>query len=102
MLLTTHYLDEAEHLAARVGVLAAGRLVAEGTPDELIGGAGSTVVRFDLPAGATAGDLDAVLPADAAVAAGRVEFTTETPDGRGPRRHRLGGRAGARADRARA
>ena len=51
VLLTTHYLDEAEHLAARVGVLAAGRLVAEGTPDELIGGAGTTVVRFDLPAG---------------------------------------------------
>ena len=35
MLLTTHYLDEAEHLADRVGVLSAGRLVAEGTPDEL-------------------------------------------------------------------
>ena len=79
VLLTTHYLDEAEHLAARVGVLAAGRLVAEGTPDELIGGSGSTVVRFDLPPGATAGDLGAVLPANAGAAAGRVEFTTETP-----------------------
>ena len=32
VLLTTHYLDEAEHLADRVGVLAHGRLVAEGTP----------------------------------------------------------------------
>ena len=37
VLLTTHYLDEAEHLADRVGVLAAGRLIAEGTPAELIG-----------------------------------------------------------------
>ena len=37
VLLTTHYLDEAEHLADRVGVLAAGRLVAEGTPEELTG-----------------------------------------------------------------
>ncbi len=37
VLLTTHYLDEAEHLADRVGVLVAGRLVAEGTPEELVG-----------------------------------------------------------------
>jgi ABC-2 type transport system ATP-binding protein len=33
--LTTHYLEEADHLADRVGVLDAGRLIAEGTPDEL-------------------------------------------------------------------
>ena len=32
VLLTTHYLDEAEHLADRVGVLSQGRLIAEGTP----------------------------------------------------------------------
>ena len=30
VLLTTHYLDEAEHLADRVGVLKSGRLIAEG------------------------------------------------------------------------
>jgi ABC-2 type transport system ATP-binding protein len=79
VLLTTHYLDEAEHLATRVGVLAAGRLVAEGTPDELIGGAGTTVVRFDLPSGATADDLGGVLPGDALVSLDRVEFTTSAP-----------------------
>ena len=32
VLLTTHYLDEAEHLADRVGVMGDGRLLAEGTP----------------------------------------------------------------------
>ena len=37
ILLTTHDLDEAERLADRVGVLHGGRLVAEGTPGELIG-----------------------------------------------------------------
>ena len=37
ILLTTHDLDEAERLADRVGVLHGGRLVAEGTPSELIG-----------------------------------------------------------------
>jgi ABC-2 type transport system ATP-binding protein len=33
--LTTHYLEEADELAHRVGVLDRGRLIAEGTPDEL-------------------------------------------------------------------
>ncbi|GAA4979919.1 ABC transporter ATP-binding protein [Yinghuangia aomiensis] len=37
ILLTTHYLDEAEHLADRVGVLAAGRLVDVDTPARLGG-----------------------------------------------------------------
>src|SRR6202011_3692113 len=32
VLLTTHYMDEAQYLADRVAVIAAGRIVAEGTP----------------------------------------------------------------------
>ena len=46
VLLTTHYLEEAEHLADRVGVLAGGRLIAEGSPDELIGQVSGTVISF--------------------------------------------------------
>jgi len=37
ILLTTHYLDEAQHLADRVGVIAAGRLLALDTPERLGG-----------------------------------------------------------------
>jgi ABC-2 type transport system ATP-binding protein len=37
ILLTTHYLDEAEALADRVGVIAGGRLLAVDTPDRLGG-----------------------------------------------------------------
>ncbi|MCS7478965.1 ABC transporter ATP-binding protein [Umezawaea endophytica] len=37
ILLTTHYLDEAEALADRVAVIARGRIVAEGTPSTLGG-----------------------------------------------------------------
>jgi ABC-2 type transport system ATP-binding protein len=35
VLLTTHYLDEAERLAHRLAIVDRGRVVAEGTPDEL-------------------------------------------------------------------
>ena len=35
MLLTTQYLDEADQLAGRVAVMEAGKVIAEGTPDEL-------------------------------------------------------------------
>jgi ABC-2 type transport system ATP-binding protein len=37
VLLTTHYLEEADELADRVGLLDHGRLIAEGTPEELKG-----------------------------------------------------------------
>ena len=37
VLLTTHYLDEADHLADRLAIVDHGRLVVEGTPDELKG-----------------------------------------------------------------
>jgi ABC-2 type transport system ATP-binding protein len=35
ILLTTHYLEEADRLAARLAIVDRGRIVAEGTPDEL-------------------------------------------------------------------
>ena len=49
VLLTTHYLDEAEHLADRVGVLMQGRMVAEGSPAELINRLSGTIMSFDVP-----------------------------------------------------
>jgi ABC-2 type transport system ATP-binding protein len=45
--LTTHYMDEAQHLADRVAILRAGRIVALGRPDELGEGLrAETVVTF--------------------------------------------------------
>jgi len=46
ILLTTHYLDEAEQLADRVAVLREGLIVREGTPAELTGGSPETEIRF--------------------------------------------------------
>ncbi|HEX2910234.1 MAG TPA: ATP-binding cassette domain-containing protein [Chloroflexia bacterium] len=47
ILLTTHYMDEAEQLADRVGIIDAGRIVAEGTPQELISSMGADVVTVE-------------------------------------------------------
>ena len=46
ILLTTHYLDEAEQLADRLAVLREGQIIREGTPAELTGGTQETEVRF--------------------------------------------------------
>jgi len=46
ILLTTHYLDEAQQLADRVAVIRAGRIVSLGTPAELIGDARKAEIRF--------------------------------------------------------
>jgi ABC-2 type transport system ATP-binding protein len=46
ILLTTHYLDEAQQLADRVAVLRGGEIVRQGTPAELIGDSGVTEIRY--------------------------------------------------------
>jgi ABC-2 type transport system ATP-binding protein len=52
VLLTTHFMDEAQYLADRVAVIAGGRIVATGTPESLGGrDAATAVVRFRLPDG---------------------------------------------------
>ena len=50
VLLTTHDLDEAERVADRVVIVDRGRLVAEGTVDELTRTPGADELRFPAPA----------------------------------------------------
>jgi ABC-2 type transport system ATP-binding protein len=45
LLLTTHYMDEAEALASHVGIVDKGRLVAEGEPQRLVESMGADVIR---------------------------------------------------------
>jgi ABC-2 type transport system ATP-binding protein len=67
VLLTTHYMDEAQHLANRVAVISGGRFVAEGTPDTLGGRNVAAVhIRFALPDGVSVADLPVAAVADAA------------------------------------
>jgi ABC-2 type transport system ATP-binding protein len=75
VLLTTHYMDEAEALAARVAVIAGGRIVAEGTPESLGGRESATCrIRFRLPPDTPLSDLPVtVTDGDG----GRVEIRTD-------------------------
>ena len=78
ILLTTHYMDEAQHLADRVGVIVRGRLVAVDMPDALVSrSSAQAVIRFTLD-----GRADAVLPELGPVvhrAGSAVEITTDDP-----------------------
>ena len=80
--LTTQYLEEADRLADRVGIIDRGRIVAEGTSEEL-----KRSVGQDLVIVSTRGELDGVvdrlrgLEAVERVDARSGEITVTTPDG---------------------
>jgi ABC-2 type transport system ATP-binding protein len=61
VLLTTHYLEEADRLADRLAIVDRGRVVTEGTPDELKGELRGDVVHVELPGGADAEHVRGVL-----------------------------------------
>jgi len=74
--LTTHYMDEAENLADRIAVIAAGKIVAEGTPQTLGGRERMSVrISFTLPDGVASGEL----PLPAAAQDGRVAIESANP-----------------------
>jgi ABC-2 type transport system ATP-binding protein len=80
ILLTTHYMEEAQRLADRVGVLSSGRIVAEGTPSNLAGRElGTAVVTFLRPEGLALQELPLPAGVDFQHADGHVAFRTATP-----------------------
>lgn len=84
VLLTTHYMDEAQHLADRVAIVAGGQIVAAGDPATLGGrDTARAIVRYRVPVGVQPpADLGGV------GADGAVEFV---PDDLARALHRLSG-----------
>jgi ABC-2 type transport system ATP-binding protein len=80
--LTTQYLDEADTLADRVGIIASGHLVAEGTPTTLKHSVGHDVIVADVE-GDRAGALDALRAVEGIEPAWNADGTlaVNTPDG---------------------
>ncbi len=76
IVLTTHYMEEAEVLADRVGVIVRGEIVAGGRPDDLMDAAGDTVISFRLGSGT---DMDGFPVADAERIGDEVICRTATP-----------------------
>ena len=78
VVLTTHFMDEAQELADRVAVMVGGQIVAAGTPADLGGrDRAPTQIRFELPAGVDATDLPDLGRARVSVAGLRVVVASE-------------------------
>lgn len=76
--LTSHQMDEVQYLADRVAIIAAGRVVAEGTPDTLAGREkAAAIVRFQLPSGTV--ELPERLRAEARIDGSSVELESTDP-----------------------
>jgi ABC-2 type transport system ATP-binding protein len=76
VLLTTHYMDEAQHLADRVAIIVQGAIVASGAPDVVAGREDRALIRFLV-------DADRSLPEELAerarVEGRRVEVESRQP-----------------------
>ncbi len=76
IVLTTHYMDEAQELADRICVMARGKVVAEGTPQTLRAATESqTRIRFSLPSGVDG----ETLPLKMQLTDGTAVLETSTP-----------------------
>jgi ABC-2 type transport system ATP-binding protein len=80
VVLTTHYLEEAQELANRAAIMVAGRIVAEGSVDTLADLAHlPTRISFTLPRHVRAADVPVIAGADLRESSGRVIMLTRDP-----------------------
>jgi ABC-2 type transport system ATP-binding protein len=80
IVLTTHYMEEAQRLADRVAVMASGRIVAEGDPSTLAGREhGLAVVTFRRPDDVDMSELPIPRDVDLEQVEGRLTFRTQAP-----------------------
>jgi len=80
IVLSSHYMDEVQHLADRAVVLSGGRIVAGGTPDSLGGSAPrETVISFRLPDRRAIDELPGELRRLVASSDGQLTIRTAEP-----------------------
>jgi ABC-2 type transport system ATP-binding protein len=78
--LTTHYMDEAQHLADRVAILREGLIVARGSTEEIAGEIGrATVIAFGLDGGLEPDAVRGAVAGTMTTAGDRVEIRSEDP-----------------------
>ena len=77
VLLTTHYMEEAEFLADRVAIIVQGKVMAEGPPGSLAGGGAR--IGFRQPQGVGVGELPAAAGRVVTSENGRVVLQSDTP-----------------------
>ena len=76
ILLTTHYLEEADHLASRLAIVDRGRVVVAGTPDELKGELRGDALHLELASGTARDPALAALARVPAAREARIEGTS--------------------------
>jgi ABC-2 type transport system ATP-binding protein len=78
--LTTHYMDEAQHLADRVAILRDGAIVAQGPTEELGASLGRrSVVSFRLPDGIPAAEFRSRVETDLSISGNQASFESPQP-----------------------
>ena len=83
VLLTTQYLDEADQLAGRIGVINEGKLISEGTGNELKDRLGGAVIQVEVPDEARAATRAALGAGPGAQLGPTGPITLPAPDGPG-------------------
>lgn len=77
ILLTTHYMDESQYLADRIAIIARGKIIAEGTPEDLVREyEKGALIRFSLPGGVSSNELPGT---PTMTGSATVEYRTDTP-----------------------
>jgi ABC-2 type transport system ATP-binding protein len=78
--LTTHYMDEAQHLADRVAILRAGQIVAQGKTEEIAAAIGrSTMIGFAADGELSVEDVRGAVSGAVSTAGDEVEIQTPDP-----------------------
>jgi len=80
IVLTTHYLEEADQVAGRVVVIDRGVVIADATPGEIKARVPSKRVRFRTPGGLTAGDLAGLAVERLELRGPEVRFLSKDPE----------------------